>query len=331
MPRKLLLADDSITIQKVIEIILAQEDFEIKSVGDGEEALKLLNTFRPDVVLADVAMPMIDGYQLCEKIRGNPALAHVPVVLLAGAFEPYDEARASEAGASGVLIKPFESKELISKVKSVVSRPTDLLSPSLPAQPETEAEMTEEPEEASPAAGAIAEVPEAVYSVQPVAEAGFPAEGESTMPGEAVISEMEEFRKNIMDEEAPPDAGEPFVPETSVEEKILPDMFEEPAGQAGAGPENQEMIEAIEKAVDRRLAGVIEQQVLPYILSAVKESLLKELSGRIPSLLEGMSRDVVSELSAAMRPEIERQMKKAVPEVAEALIRKEIEKITSEG
>ena len=91
MARKLLLADDSITIQKVVELVLAEEDFEIKSVSNGEDALNILSSFKPDIVLADIEMPKVNGYQLCDNIKKDPKLSHVPVILLAGAFEPIDE------------------------------------------------------------------------------------------------------------------------------------------------------------------------------------------------------------------------------------------------
>jgi CheY-like chemotaxis protein len=73
MARKLLLADDSITIQKVVELILSEEDFDIQSVSNGEDALAVMDSFLPDIVMADIEMPKVNGYQLCEKIRQNPA------------------------------------------------------------------------------------------------------------------------------------------------------------------------------------------------------------------------------------------------------------------
>jgi CheY-like chemotaxis protein len=82
MSYKLLLADDSITIQKVVELVLAEEDFQIKSVNNGEDALNLLDSYKPDIVLADIEMPKVNGYNLCEKIKKNPATSHVPVILL---------------------------------------------------------------------------------------------------------------------------------------------------------------------------------------------------------------------------------------------------------
>lgn len=89
--KKLLLVDDSITIHKVVELILSGEGFEIKAVNNGEEALTGIPTFKPDIVLADVEMPKMNGYVLCEKIKQDPSTSGIPVLLLAGAFEPFDE------------------------------------------------------------------------------------------------------------------------------------------------------------------------------------------------------------------------------------------------
>ncbi|HDH02517.1 MAG TPA: response regulator, partial [Nitrospirae bacterium] len=119
MSKKLLLADDSITIQKVVELILADEGFEIKSVGDGEHAWALIKEFMPDIVLADIEMPKMNGYQLCEKIKEDENTRDIPVILLAGAFEPIDEDLLKEAGADDYIVKPFESQELISKINAI--------------------------------------------------------------------------------------------------------------------------------------------------------------------------------------------------------------------
>src|ERR1700694_6099635 len=106
MTHRLLLADDSVTIQRVIELTFADEDVEVITVGDGQQAIDRLDTDPRDIVLADVDMPKRDGYEVAAYVKSRPKLAHIPVVLLTGAFEPVDEARAAEAGSGGVLGKP---------------------------------------------------------------------------------------------------------------------------------------------------------------------------------------------------------------------------------
>jgi CheY-like chemotaxis protein len=98
MSHKLLLADDSVTIQRVIELTFADEDVQVVVVGDGRQAIERVRAERPDIVLADVGMPERDGYEVAAFIKNDPELAQIPVLLLTGAFEPLDEGRARAAG-----------------------------------------------------------------------------------------------------------------------------------------------------------------------------------------------------------------------------------------
>ena len=120
MPKTLLLADDSVTIQKVVGIVFATEDYQVTVVDNGEDALRKAREMRPDIVLADAVMPRMNGYELCQAIKADPQLADVPVLLLAGTFEPFDEARARAARADGHIAKPFESHALLTRVREVV-------------------------------------------------------------------------------------------------------------------------------------------------------------------------------------------------------------------
>ncbi len=122
MAKKILLADDSITIQKVIMITLASEDYELIIVGDGDSAVSKARELRPDLVLADVAMPGKNGYEVCTAIKNDVALKNIPVLLLAGTFEPLNREEAAKAGADDSIIKPFESQELIDKVRDLIKK-----------------------------------------------------------------------------------------------------------------------------------------------------------------------------------------------------------------
>ena len=121
MHPKLLLADDSVTIQRVIELTFADEDVTVVAVGDGQQAIDRVRSDRPDIVLADVGMPERDGYEVAAFIKGDPEFAHIPVLLLTGAFEPIDEARARAVGCDGVLVKPFEPQMVISRVRDLLA------------------------------------------------------------------------------------------------------------------------------------------------------------------------------------------------------------------
>jgi CheY-like chemotaxis protein len=119
--RKLLLADDSLAVQKVIDLTFSDEGMEVTTVGDGDAALQKLEQFAPDVILADVYMPGIDGYSLCEQIKQNERFGRIPVILLVGSFEPFDEAEARRVGADDVVTKPFQSiRQLVSRVGALM-------------------------------------------------------------------------------------------------------------------------------------------------------------------------------------------------------------------
>jgi len=122
MSTRLLLADDSITIQKVVSLTFAAEDVQIESVTDGNLAVERARASKPDIVLADVFMPGRNGYEVCAAIKSDSELAGTPVVLLVGTFEPFDEGEASRVKCDAYLTKPFDTSELIRLVHSLVER-----------------------------------------------------------------------------------------------------------------------------------------------------------------------------------------------------------------
>jgi CheY-like chemotaxis protein len=120
--KTILLADDSITIQKVVELTFSDGNYQVVCVSNGAQALKKIPDLRPDIVLLDVVMPEKSGYEVCEQIKSDPATASIPVILLTGTFEPFDRRRAEAAGASGHLTKPFESQALVSRVEELMAQ-----------------------------------------------------------------------------------------------------------------------------------------------------------------------------------------------------------------
>ena len=127
MAHTLLLADDSVTIQRVIELTFADEDIKVIAVSDGDQAIARIEAAPPDIVLADIGMPGKNGYEVARFVKRSPKLAKIPVLLLTGAFEPVDQARAAEAGCDGILAKPFEPQLVIARVKELLG--------SAPARP----------------------------------------------------------------------------------------------------------------------------------------------------------------------------------------------------
>jgi CheY-like chemotaxis protein len=120
MSKKLLLADDSVTIQRVIELTFSGEDVQVLTASDGEEAVARIAADKPDIVLADIGMPKRSGYDVSAFVKGKPELSHIPVLLLAGAFEPVDEAKAKEVLCDGILVKPFEPQQVIARVRELI-------------------------------------------------------------------------------------------------------------------------------------------------------------------------------------------------------------------
>jgi CheY-like chemotaxis protein len=125
VPQTLLLADDSVTIQRVIELTFADEAITVVAVSDGDQAIERIEADPPDIVLVDIGMPGRTGYEVAQHIKQSPRLKHIPVLLLTGAFEPVDQAKAAAAGCDGVLAKPFEPQLVIARVKELLGRSAD--------------------------------------------------------------------------------------------------------------------------------------------------------------------------------------------------------------
>ena len=158
MKRKILLADDSPTIQRLVKQTFEDADFEIVSVSNGEAAIKKFEEIHPSIVLADIYMPGKNGYEVCQYIKQHQTLSGTPVVLLVGAFDAFDEEKAKEAGAASNITKPFEPSSLVELVTTVLAEPPEETVPPAEAKEEDlfglEEIFTEEkPAEAAPQGG----------------------------------------------------------------------------------------------------------------------------------------------------------------------------------
>ncbi|HZI65099.1 MAG TPA: response regulator, partial [Thermoanaerobaculia bacterium] len=136
MPRKILVADDSLTIQKVVELTFSDADYQLTCVANGRLALERVRDDPPDLILADVVMPEKNGYEVCEAIKRNPATAGIPVILLAGTFEPFDRDRAERLGCDAIVSKPFDSHQLFRKVEELLGGRAPAAAPAPAARPE---------------------------------------------------------------------------------------------------------------------------------------------------------------------------------------------------
>lgn len=318
MAYKLLLADDSITIQKVVELVLAEEDFEIKSVSNGEDALNVIESFMPDIVLADIEMPKVNGYQLCEKIKQNPKTSGVPVILLAGAFEPIDEELSRTVGADDSVIKPFESQELISKINAVLT---------MVAVGGTEATIAGDGEEAF-------EIAEEAEEIAVVEDAGLKGLEEDLWAMEKVTAPAAEASvEAFAEEELAEEAELAFAEEEIAVEQPRP-RTETIAPQI-ALPSKEELFAVFEKTVQERVSAFlapldVKEVLVSALMPFLKDSIDKVLWEIAPELVEKMLRETLKDSMASLSKEVEKVIWETVPDLASTLIVKEIERIKSE-
>jgi CheY-like chemotaxis protein len=326
MAYKLLLADDSITIQKIVELILADEGFEIKAFNNGQEALASITSFKPDIVLADVEMPKMNGYQLCEKIKQNPATQDIPVVLLATSFEPIDEDIVKEVKADDFIIKPFESQELISKlhalltVSAVIGEEAESISET-EGLVETEAIGLEE-----------AAVEEDLWAMEEIPEAAaiesWPGEEELTAPTEELAEIIEEVEGEA---EAVPAEEEPITP---VKAKAQPAEIKTAISEV-EHISKEDLKNILEKTINDKLTSSlsaldIKEAVLSALTPLLKDSIEKILWEITPDLTEKMLKEMLKGSLESLTKEVEKVIWETVPDLAETMISKEIERIRSE-
>ncbi|MDP2754971.1 MAG: response regulator [Nitrospirota bacterium] len=318
MARKLLLADDSITIQKVVELILAEEGFEIKATNNGEEALAVIPSFKPDIILADIEMPKINGYQLSEKIKQDPLMRGIPVILLAGVFEPIDEELAKQVNADDFIIKPFESQELISKINAALTISSVAEGEEVEGIAEAEAVGLEE-----------VPVEEDLWSMEEIPET---AEVESWSMEEAVVAGTEELLEI---------AEEAGVEAAAVEEVTPPVVKEAAATEVKIGipevefPSKDELKDIFEHTVNERISSLLssldlKEIILTSLMPSMKDSVEKILWEVAPDLVERMLKEMLKGALESLTKEVEKVIWETVPDLAKTMISKEIERIRSE-
>ncbi|MBE2886830.1 response regulator [Geobacter anodireducens] len=250
MGNRLLLADDSITIQKVVGIIFANEDFELTVVDNGDAALEKARESRPDVMLIDALMPGSNGYEVCAAVRHDPALKNTPLLLMTGAFEPFDEERARQCGADDFISKPFESQQLVDKVKELLALGSsravtgagatpDFAAESPPAAFEVEPEPFVSPPEPSAVFESAFPEPFPTFESEPLAEpAGAPASQAVTFEAEEAAPADDLWGAFELEEEV---AGEVEVGEMVTGDEAMTEVFDAaafaatPAASADSG------------------------------------------------------------------------------------------------
>jgi CheY-like chemotaxis protein len=360
----ILLADDSITIQKVVGIIFGSDDYTLTVVDNGKAAVQKAQELQPDVLLIDALMPGMSGYEVCEAIRKDATLASKPVLLLTGSFEPFDEDKARQCGADDHIVKPFESQQIVAKVQELYQLGLHRAGGAAVAAPEAtpavspvESTVAEEPFVFEQTASPFADIPPVVEPTvsfePPVAPAApfavapaFEPEpvrspddpwGAFTQQPAAVTAVEETFV-------APPEPAQPVVAKVAAAPAVQPqddtigaswvpveeqtfEFREEPAEEVSVPAADFtaaafEPVAAVEPVVEQ--VAELPAQILAPVEAAAELPVVAPVAGAV-ALTEEQLKEA---LMAASKETIERIVWEVVPDLAEAMIKEAIKRIT---
>jgi CheY-like chemotaxis protein len=286
MGTRILLADDSVTIQKVVELTFMDEDYEVVAVSNGDDALARLDEVQPELVIADVHMPGANGYDVCRRVKERRP--RLPVLLLVGTFEPFQEEEANRAGADGYLKKPFDSQELLRRVESLLAAARSAgAEPVVTAPAEEmaawEAPAAEEEESVEMFGGAVAEeeVPAGPFAGQRV-------------PDELVLeaspwTEAEEAPAAVSEPSPPPIAFAPPPPVAAPASTVTP-LPKAPAAAAGAtngSALSDSDVDRIARRVVELLGDRLVREVAWEVIPDMAEMVIKDRVRELERQLEG--------------------------------------------
>jgi len=327
MSIKILLADDSVTIQKVVGIIFGGDEYSLTVVDNGKAAVDKARELSPDVLLIDALMPGMSGYEVCEAIRATPAIAAKPILLLTGSFEPFDEDKAKTCGADDFLSKPFESQQIVAKVKELFEKGATA-APAPAAEPEPVAAPA-----FAEAAAPVAEAPAAddIWGAftAPEEPATEPAPADDATGSQWIPVEEETFE--FQDNATPAEEQTMAIsePETDIAQSMFGDVeFEEPSAEpvVVAAPVEEPAVASFEETVEFEVSEpepVVEEPAAPAPVAAP----IIETPTAAAAPVEMSEEQLRAAIMGASREVIERIVWEVVPDLAEVMIREAIEKI----
>ncbi len=123
MSKRVLLVDDEPDILVTVKKLLWMNGYEVETALDGAEALEKIGTYTPDILVLDIMMPNVNGYQVCHHVRAKPETSDMPIIILSAKAQPYDKYWGEKIGANDYLTKPFDNKELVNKIADLLSSP----------------------------------------------------------------------------------------------------------------------------------------------------------------------------------------------------------------
>ena len=292
MPKQILLVEDSVTMQKVVQITFAREDYQIIATTNVDDALAKCQQQRPDIVLADASLPGKTGYELAASLRADGNLKDVPVLLMTGHFNPYDEPRAQKSGIDAHIVKPFDTQSLIDKVATLVKgRTATTAGAAAPVAAKPVVESAQPP-------------------VKPPVVAAAPVEQRSTMMGMAPTVPAPRPAPAVSARNAASQPGAPAAPSSPspvTEGSRMPEPVRTSASPAGIPSQVPQM---------PRPSLIPRAPVPAPVLAA-----LERIAAR------GADYEAIAKLSAEA---IQQIVWEIVPELAEVIIRAEVDRLAKE-
>ncbi|MEC7786001.1 MAG: response regulator [Nitrospinota bacterium] len=296
MTLRILVADDSITIQKIVAMAFANEDVEVEGIGNGKEAFDKIPDFKPDIVLADVDMPGLNGFELSQKIKSTPDLASIKVLLLASDFEDFDEENFKKCLAENHISKPFKSDNIVQMVTRVMGGDSAVKNePALSNSVSEDVELDEEP--------SLEELLESVEKLstdsietEDLIEETTPMQEKAEMDRRDPVASGTDISGQMIQEVEPQNEGEIARPtfeaeENAQEEQNFEDNFEV---YQDVQPQKMENIDDLDSAFKEIVAGE-SKQAANY---GTRESEISNLGSIVPEpedLLERMAPSAFSD------------------------------------
>ena len=302
MKKTILCVDDSATMQKVAEITFRASEYDLVGARSGDEALAAAKKTKPTLVLLDSGMPDTSGYDLCRQLRDDADLADVPIVLMCGVSQPYDDGRGSDAGAVGHVKKPWDTEALLKEVESFIAGGAKAGAGKAADAPKAAASAPRPSTPSIPSIPAAADGPPRSPTLMGMPSLQMPpGGGRSAAPGVTPITPPSQARKST--DSPAPRAG-----------SVAPTSRAASEGAAGAGANRAPMIQnRPSKPIRLVLASQAEQLAIATGRGA-------GLDGAQAEALAGISRDV-----------LERIVWEVVPELAEAIIRENLDTLAGKA
>jgi DNA-binding response OmpR family regulator len=354
MPVKILLADKSITIQKVVEMLFSGKDYEVTCVSDGDTAIHEASRVVPDLVLVDVDLPRIDGYSFAERLKQIPQLSLTPVILMMSRDDVYDSAKGKQGRILDYIAKPFESQELIGKVKKALAEAPQRPKPVISMQATTSAHSSAAPVTlpiAKPRQAAPSDIFEIINEAPTEAEfkeaAMLPSEEESIYEVEPEVEEVEETAPHKRSTVLP--VGDKAVEEMRVG-LGLNELLSEPetvpleafglameSAPKAAIPHEQKPLAPAVIALQTPITPVppqITEDKVRSIVEATVSKAVKEAIENVPApapkvLPESELRGIAEKIMSKMAQDVFKDMPPPLPKISDETVRRGIEEVIS--